>query len=102
VIAVEAVVRPVLDRRDSADHGPVAPGEEQLTIRVGVEGILHTIERVVHGRAKRRDPRRETLPVEQPTVQIDEAAKVAARRDGNDVEWYGERFGSAYARAREW
>jgi hypothetical protein len=97
---VEAVVRPILDRGDPADDHAVTSRQEQLPVGVGVEGIRRSVQRVVHGHAKRRHPLRKSPPIEQPPWQVDEATEIAASCDGDDVDGHGSGWRSAYASRR--
>jgi hypothetical protein len=83
---VKGVVRPVLDRGDAPDDPIAVAREEELAVGLVVEGMLLSIERIVHRRAQRRHPLGVSLLVEQLPRKADEAAEIAAGNDGSD-DW---------------
>jgi len=80
-IAVELVMRTVLDRGDAADRVSIAEREEQLPVGLAVERICLGVERVADGDAQWRNPLRMLGGVIDLPWEIDEAAQIPRRTD---------------------
>jgi hypothetical protein len=80
-IAVELVMRTILDRGDAADWLSVAEREEELPVGLAVKRIRFGIERVADGDAQRRYPLRVVGGVIDLPREIDEAAQIPRGTD---------------------
>ena len=78
-IAVELVMRTILDRGDAPDRLSVAEREEQLPVGLAIKRICFRVERVADGDAQRRHPLRVVGGVIDLPWEIDEAAQIPRR-----------------------
>src|SRR4029450_3123927 len=56
IVAVALVVKMIVDRGDTAGDAMSAPGEEQLDVGVGEEGVLSGCQPLAFGNPQRRHP----------------------------------------------
>ena len=75
-IAVELVMRTILDRGDAADRLSVAEREEELSVGLAVKRICFGVERVTDGDAQWRHPLRVVGGVIDLPREIDEATQI--------------------------
>jgi hypothetical protein len=85
-ITRKAIVGTVLDGGNPPYDLPASHSQEEFTVAMPIEGIPLSIERVAHRHPERRHPLRVIFLVVEAPGEIDEAAKIAAGRDGADLD----------------